>query len=105
MIDPKDKPIYKAICQRIDELLTPGCALDVYWGLDQKGTPMNMPYNNGKRRIKFYSLHGAATVASAEVISRVFNVRDNPTNYAHMAHILAENYYKEANDAVAQCCQ
>ena len=94
MIDPKEKPLYEAICEQIDNLLANGCALDCYWGLDQHGKKMNMPYDNDGRRIVMYSLHGAATVAAAMVVFEWFDVKNHYLNYVNRAHTLGESYYK-----------
>jgi len=91
----KEKKLYDAIFSFMDELLKEGMAIDTYWGRDANGNPIDYPHH---KDLQFFSLHGAATVASAEVLERFFGNPGPPGTkgcHPHRATIISERLYKE----------
>jgi len=89
----QEKKLYDAIFAFMDELLKEGAAIDTYWGRDKDGNHVDYPSHNN---LKYFSLHGAATVASAEVLERFFGcpIPGFKGCIPHRATIMAERFYK-----------
>jgi len=90
----KDKRLYDMIFARIEELLANGAAIDTYWGRDKHGEAVLSPYDSC---IELYSLHGAATVASIEVLQKMYNRVPKGAKgcIAHRATIMSERFFME----------
>ena len=88
----QEKKLYDAIFAFMDELLKEGAAIDTYWGRDKNGNPVDYPHH---KDLKYFSLHGAATVASAEVLE-MFRcpIPGFKGCIPHRATILSERFYR-----------
>lgn len=80
--------IYEEICNRMDELLTDGVAIGIYWGVRRDGNQCSHPF---EKDIRFYSVHGASVKACGDILPRIFK----PHGCPNAAWSLAEVYYKE----------
>ena len=90
----QEEKLYDLIFVHMDQLLGRAVATDAHWGVDADLQPVGSPYDP---EILFYSIHGAATVASIFVLYDLHKrgIIRQKDFWVHRCTSRAERFYLE----------